>query len=49
MEATEALSQEKCVLNGNKKTAKLSPAPLLIDVRVRQYKRTKNEEKEASI
>ena len=49
MEATEALSQEKCVLNGNKKTAKLSPVPLLIDVSVKQYKRTNKEEKEASI
>ena len=37
------------MLNGNKKTAKLSPAPLLIDVRIKQYKRTNNEEKEASI
>ena len=36
IEETEALSQEKCVLNGNKKTAKLSPAPLLIEVRVKQ-------------
>ena len=49
MEATEALSQEKCVLNGNKKTAKLSPAPLLIEVRVKQQKRTNKEEKEAII
>ncbi len=36
MEETEALSQEKWELNGNKKTAKVSPAPRLIEVRVKQ-------------
>jgi|TARA_B100001769_G_scaffold55518_1_gene40326 hypothetical protein len=36
IEATDALSHEKWELRGNKKTPKLSPAPLLSEVIIKQ-------------